>query len=83
MTRPDIRNKKLPGEITPRRAARLLGIHEETVYRWCRGAFNGGRSPLDGWVRRSVTGWYYIDSVAIRDMLDDRKPKPTADETKV
>lgn len=61
-------NNKLPGEITPRRAARMLGIHEDTVYRWCQEALEE-RGPLRGAVRKSITGWYYIGSIAIEKLI--------------
>lgn len=55
----------IPGEITPRRAARMLGVHQETIYRWCKDAIAGRESRLTGFVRQSVTGRYFIDSAAI------------------
>lgn len=74
-----ISNNKLPGEVTPRRAARLLGIHEGTVYRWCQEAMDGN-GKLRGAVRKSITGWYYIDAKAIENL---GKAAPGLDENEV
>lgn len=45
-----------PGEITPRRAAQILGVHRNTIYSWCDAALNGEPCilPRDS-VRRTVT----------------------------
>jgi transposase len=34
------------GRVSPRKAARLLGRHFNTVYAWCRAAERGEDSPL-------------------------------------
>lgn len=74
-------NSKLTGEITPQRAARMLGVHVGTVYRWCQVAVDGD-GPLVGMVRKSITGWYYIDAQAIEDIAANGKPAPDLDEKK-
>jgi len=56
--------------VTPRRAARLLGIHKETVYRWCRDAVEGKKSRLRD-VRRSVTGRYLIAERDVKRLLGE------------
>jgi predicted site-specific integrase-resolvase len=43
---------KLNGEISPRRAAYLLGINPQTIWRWCR------EGRIDA--RLDVTGHYYV-----------------------
>lgn len=68
-------NTRLTGEITPQRAARILEVHRETVYRWCQEAIEG-RGPMKGAVRQSVTGWYYIDSKAVKILAERGKPAP-------
>jgi hypothetical protein len=54
-----------PDEITPRRAAKILGVHQETIYRWCQDALAGKKSRLTGHVRRSITGRYFISTSAV------------------
>ena len=61
-------NGKLPGEVTPRRAARLLGVHSETIYRWCHDAIDGRQSKLTG-VRKSITGRFFIRRETIEAMI--------------
>lgn len=54
------------GEISPVQAARLVGRARGTIYRWCVWACTESQpSPLDGIVRRDVTGHYWIDRHAL------------------
>jgi transposase-like protein len=76
MTRHQLKNIKQPGEVTPRRAARILGVHEETVYRWCKDAVDEDKGHFRGAARRSVVNWYYIKLSAVEatmDKVDTRK----------
>lgn len=52
-------------EVSPIRAARLLGINRATVYRWCRDAAAGRPSKIQQ-VRCTVTGRWFIP----RDEID-------------
>lgn len=82
MTRYLRANHKQQGEITPRRTSRILGVHIETVYNWCRQAADG-RGPLAGSVRQSITGWYYIDADTVKIMSNGHgKTAPEVDEKK-
>ena len=54
-----------PTEVSPRRAAALLGAHVKTVRKWCDAAVRGEPSPI-GPVRVTGTGRYFID----RDSVD-------------
>lgn len=54
-------------EVTPARAAKLLGINLETVYRWCHATIDGDGTTRFTRVRRSVTGRFFID----RDDIDE------------
>lgn len=65
----DHHNGKRPGEYTPRRAARLLGVHLETIYRWCHDCVDGNPSKLKA-VRRSITGRFYIPAQEVDDMIE-------------
>ena len=53
----------------------MLGIHDDTIYRWCKDAVDG-RGPLRGTVRKSLTGWYYIQTSAIEHIGENGKPAP-------
>lgn len=55
------------GKVTPRRAARILGVHYKTVINWCRSAVAGEGSRLSS-VEVSVTGRYYLDADEVREL---------------
>lgn len=50
------------GLVSPRRAAAIIGVHHDTVYRWCRAAESGEptrlarveRDPKNGYFRLSL-----------------------------
>jgi len=49
------------GEITPARAAKLLGVHRDTIYRWVIAALDNRRGRLDrDDVRKDVTGYIWV-----------------------
>lgn len=81
--RHELENVKFPGEVTPRRAARLLGVHQETTYRWCKEAVEEGRGKFAGFVRKSVVGWYYIRIEGVSAVLDECQKKPYGPKHKV
>ncbi len=62
---------RLRGELSPSEVADRTGAHPNTVYRWCKHAVEDGRSPLRGFVRKDVTGHYWIDPSAL-DSSNDR-----------
>ena len=63
-----------PGEVSARRAARILGVHPKTVRTWCRKARKGERSPLpSGSVRRTPgeRPTYFLDVSVLQKVLGD------------
>ncbi len=46
------------GEVSVTQAARLLGLHADTVRDWCQEALEGGRARLS--VRQDVAGRYWL-----------------------
>jgi len=62
--------------ITPHRAAKLLGVHKETVYRWCHCAVEGLPSRLTN-VTREVNGRYLIAKADVESLLDTRRSSVT------
>lgn len=55
------RNVCRAGEVTAWRAARLIGVHRETIYRWIQDCLAGRESRLPpGCVRKSITGRYFL-----------------------
>ena len=59
------------GEISPRKAAKLVGVHIDTMYEWCRAAHRGKPSMLDGAVRRDSTKHYWINREFVDDLADN------------
>ena len=51
------------GEIRARRAAKLLGVRTDTMYRWCR----EGRIEA----RQDITGHYYLQRMIVDEILQD------------
>ena len=56
---------KRKGDISPRQAADMIGVHPNTVYRWCEMADAGEGSPLAGVVRKDETGHWWIRKEAL------------------
>lgn len=56
---------RVPGRISPRKAAAMLGVHYETVIRWCQAAVAGESSRLHD-VEQHITGYYWISAEEIR-----------------
>lgn len=63
-----------PGKISPTKAARILDVHVNTVYAWCRAAVDGRPGRLRH-VKQHVNGYYQIDLDEVR-VLADRIDKP-------
>jgi DNA-binding transcriptional regulator YdaS (Cro superfamily) len=53
-------------KISASKAARMLGIHRNTVYAWCKDAVDGNPSKLQGVERNPMTGRYMIEVSEIR-----------------
>ena len=49
------------GMVSPAKVARLLDVHINTVYLWCRKAVAGEPTKLKNVERHAVTGYYWID----------------------
>lgn len=68
---------RIRDRISPAKAARMLGVHYNTVLSWCRAAIDGEPSPLAD-VQQHVTGYYWIAVSEIR-ALRRYYPKRTND----
>ena len=63
-------------EVTPHQAAKILGCHKNTIYRWCRLALDPvDWSPLNGCVRRNATGHFWISRARLLELF------PSVDKT--
>lgn len=51
---------RFKGHISPAKAARMLGVHRNTVYTWARKAVKGEESKLSDVKRHTVTGYLSI-----------------------
>lgn len=61
---------RVPGFISPRKAAVILGVHYNTVIAWCRRAVAGESSRLHN-VKQHVTGYYWIERQEVMDLRND------------
>ena len=66
---------RVPGRISPSKAAQMLGVHVVTVRSWCAKAVNGEPSRLSD-VLQYVTGYYWISLEEVR-ALKRRYPTET------
>lgn len=48
------------GKVTARKAAKILDINVNTMYRWCEAAVRGRPTKIRG-VERTATGRLYVD----------------------
>jgi hypothetical protein len=65
----------MPGYISPRKAASILGVHYNTVLAWCQKAVAGEPSRLTD-VQQHMTGYFWIslDEIrALRRMYSQKK----------
>jgi len=56
--------------VSPRTAAKLLGVCRVTIYRWADKALHGERSPLDG-VKRNANGRILIPRESVTRLVRD------------
>lgn len=50
-----------PGKVSPSRAARMSGRHQNTIYNWCRKAVAGEPTKLRNVERDEKNGYYWVD----------------------
>ena len=69
---------KRRGRVSPTRAARLLGVHTNTVYDWCRRAERGDELgfPTSSVERDDSNGYLYISLQTVLDVRRTRLKKP-------
>ena len=58
-------------EVSPRWAAEYLGVHLQTVYRWCRDAIDGKTTRVRH-VRRDFLGRFWLKREEIRSLTLER-----------
>jgi hypothetical protein len=56
-------------EVSPQEAADKLGVHKDTIYRWCNRALHERTAKWYGFVRQDVTGHYWIQIAAVEALL--------------
>lgn len=57
-----------PKHVSPRKAARMLNVHYNTVYSWCRDAIGGCPTKLHKVKQNTLTGRYMIDLAEIKKL---------------
>ena len=60
------------GKISPARAARILGVHRNTVYNWAREAARGESTRLKDVERHPVTGYILVSRAEIQNIKDQK-----------
>jgi len=63
-----------PGFVSPARAARMLGVHQDTAYKWARRAAEGGPSRLRNVERHPITGYLHIPIGEIQRLQHGDEP---------
>jgi len=58
------------GKISPSKAARLLDVHQNTVYDWCHKAMRGEPTRLHSVEQHPVTGYYHIDLAEVKRLKE-------------
>lgn len=61
------------GKIQPRKAAKLLGVHLNTVYAYCRRAVAGEASPLREVHQNPLTGYYWLSLTDVMRLKGQEK----------
>lgn len=56
---------RVPGRISPNKAARMLKVHINTVHSWCQKAVSNQPSKLKD-VEQHITGYYWISLNEVR-----------------
>lgn len=64
---------RVPGRISPAKAAEMLGLHHNTVLAWCKAAIEGRPSKLSD-VEQYINGYYWISLKEVK-LLRTRFPK--------
>ena len=59
------------GTISPARAAKILGVHRNTVYEWARRAVDGDPSYLENVSAHPVTGYLSISLEEVLALKDE------------
>lgn len=57
----------MPGRISPSKAARMLGVHVDTIRSWCAKAIAGEPSKLRD-VEQHITGYYWLSLDEVREL---------------
>lgn len=67
-------------KVGPRAAARVLGVHPNTMYAWCRAAAAGEETPLGGVgvERNPLTGRYALDAGELASAVKDAEDEKNA-----
>lgn len=68
-------NPMVDKRISPNRAAKLLGVHVNTVYRWCQATEKGEYSRLSDVIRNDVNGYFEISLKEILALRHEISPK--------
>lgn len=58
---------RMPGRISPSKAAKMLNVHVQTIQAWCQKAIAGEPSKLTDVVQH-ITGYYWIDLSEVRSL---------------
>jgi hypothetical protein len=61
------------GKVSPAKAARLLGLHYNTVYAYCRAAVSGRPSRLVNVSQNPVSGYYQIDLHEVNSLRNRKR----------
>jgi DNA-binding transcriptional MerR regulator len=59
---------RVPGRISPAKAAQLLGVHVRTIRSWCQKAVAGEPSHLKD-VRQHITGYYWLSLAEVKQLM--------------
>ena len=66
---------KRRGFVSPARAARMLGIHRNTAYKWAKDAAEGEASKFAEVKRHPVTGYLAISIASIDKLKTPKTPR--------
>lgn len=66
---------KWDGLVSPRRAATIIGVHEKTIYRWCRAAEAGHPTRLARVERDEDNGYFRLSLHDIAPVTRARSKK--------
>jgi transposase len=63
------------GFVSPARAAKMLGVHQDTAYKWARRAAEGGPSRLRNVERHPITGYLHIPITEVNRLKNGEPTK--------